>query len=190
MHGERRFSQAIAEGDGISLVAEADDPGDVGRASSGGARAFAARQALGEQSPLPVLWRGAGGPQEARSAGADAWVLVAAAAGDDDERLEELYAEVLELGLDCVVEVADDEELERVLDRLDPEVFLLSSRRAGGGDGLDRVLGLLHDVPAGKLAVADLDNVDRSTLAELERAGVDAVIVRADALADLPRLAG
>jgi hypothetical protein len=188
MHGERRFSQAIAEGDGISLVAEADDPGAAVRAASDGARALATRRNLGDLDPaLPVLWRGGGRPEDARESGADAWVLVAATAGGDDDRLERLYADVLDLGLDCVVEVGDEDELERVLERLDPEVFLLTSRRADDEDPLDRVLELLHDVPAGKLAVAELGAVNEEILAELERAGVDAVIVPAAALTALPR---
>jgi indole-3-glycerol phosphate synthase len=187
MHGERRFSQAIAEGDGISIVAEAEDSADAARAAADGARALAARRDLGAlDPPLPVLWRGGGRPEEARRSGADAWVLVAETVGGDDDRLDRLYAEVLELGLDCVVEVGDEEELERVLERLDPEVFLLTSRRAAADDPLDFVLELLHDVPAGKLAVAEFEGVDGETLAELERAGFDAVIVPAAALADLP----
>jgi indole-3-glycerol phosphate synthase len=187
MHGERRFSQAIAEGDGISLVAEADDSASAARAAADGARALSARAPLGDVDPrLPVLWRGGGRPEEAHQAGADAWVLVAAAA-DDDDRLQDLYTQVLDLGLDCVVEVADEEELERVLERIDPEVFLLTGRRGEREDDwLEHVLELLEDVPAGKLAVADLERVDGDTLAQLERAGVDAVIVPAGELAELP----
>jgi hypothetical protein len=188
MHGERRFSQAIAEGDGISLVAEADDSAAAARAAADGARALSARASLGAVDPrLPVLWRGGGRPEDAYQAGADAWVLVAATA-DDDERLQDLYTEVLDLGLDCVVEVADEEELERVLERLDPEVFLLTARRLEREDDpLERVLELLQDVPAGKLAVAELQLIDDDVLADLERAGVDAVIVPAGRLAELPR---
>src|SRR3954470_2348236 len=114
MDGERRFSQAIADGDGISLVAAAADPDAAAEAVSAGARAVVATRPLhGDDLTVPVLWRGDGGPRGAVEANADACVLVAAAAGDDDERLAHLYADVLELGLDCVVEVVDEEELER-----------------------------------------------------------------------------
>jgi indole-3-glycerol phosphate synthase len=115
-------------------------------------------------------------------------VLVAASIGGDDERLERLYAKVVDLGLDCVVEVGDEEQLERVLERLDPEVFLLSARHDDDADPLEQVLELLDDVPAGKLAVAEVGVLDEDTLAALERAGVDAVIVPAAALAEIPRL--
>jgi Indole-3-glycerol phosphate synthase len=186
MHGERRFSQAIAEGDGISLVAEAADPSEAARAAEDGARALATRTQLGEV-PLPVLSRAGGAPGDAHRSGADAWVLVSAAIGSDDERLERLYAEVVDLGLDCVVEVGDEDELERVLERLDPEVFLLSGRNDDDDDPLEQVLELLDGIPAGKLAVAEVGALDEDTLAALERAGVDAVIVPAAALADIPR---
>jgi hypothetical protein len=184
MDGERRFSQAIADGDGISLVAHAADDAAAAQAVSAGARALVATSRLGDALALPVLWRGEGGPQAAVAANADACVLVAKAAGDEEE-LAHRYADVLELGLDCVVEVVDEEELERTLESLDPEVFLLSSRAAGSDDPLERVLDLLQDVPAGKLAIADVTDIDDEMLDELERAGVDAVIVGVDRLDDL-----
>jgi hypothetical protein len=181
MDGERRFSQAIADGDGISLVAAAADPDAAARAVSAGATALVATRRLdGGAYAVPVLWRGDGGPQAALEANADACVVVAQAAGDDEEQLAHLYADVVELGLDCVVEVVDEEELERALESLDPEVFLLSSRAAGSDDPVERVLELLHDVPAGKLAIADLSELDDETLEALERAGIDAVIVAGD----------
>src|SRR3954470_10173767 len=178
MRGERRFSQAIADGDGISLVAAAAHADAPAQAVSAGATALVATGRLdGEALAVPVLWRGEGGPRAAGEADADARVRVARTAGDDEEQLAHLYADVVELGLDCVVEVVDEEELERALESLDPEVFLLSSRAAGSDDPVERVLELLHDVPAGKLAIADLSELDDETLDALERAGIDAVIV-------------
>ena len=182
MHGERRFSQAISDGDRISLVASAADDDSAHRAAAEGATALVAAAPLGDHT-LPVLWRGSGGPQAARNAAADACVLVA---GDDDEdRLVERYHEVVDLGLDCVVEVAQEEELLRVLEALDPEVFLLTPGDQHGEEALERVLELLEDVPAGKLAVADLTPYDEVELAALERAGVDAVIVPLESVAVL-----
>ena len=49
-----------------------------------------------------------------------------------------------------------------------------------GQAALDRVLELLHDVPAGKLAIAELADASRDDVEELERAGVDAVLVTGD----------
>ncbi|HXQ87180.1 MAG TPA: hypothetical protein VN746_10920, partial [Gaiella sp.] len=45
---------------------------------------------------------------------------------------------------------------------------------------LDRVLELLPDVPAGKLAIAELVDASREDVEELERAGIDAVLVAGD----------
>ena len=47
------------------------------------------------------------------------------------------------------------------------------------------MLELLTDVPAGKLAIADLAGVVRAEVDELERAGVDAVVVAAGNVTEL-----
>jgi indole-3-glycerol phosphate synthase len=129
VNGARRFSQAIAEGDGISVVANIDGLDAARTAEEHGAEALALRTAhegLADASSLPVLWRPPGPPEEARAAGADACVLAVAALEEDDGALERLYGMALELGLDCVVEVRNDEELELALERIDPEILLLS----------------------------------------------------------------
>jgi indole-3-glycerol phosphate synthase len=102
--------------------------------------------------------------------------------GEEDGELERLYGQAIELGLECAVEVRDEEELETALERVDPEIFLL----AGTGDEgrLQWALDLLQDVPAGKLAIAEA-GPNRDEIAELERAGVDAVIVPAGNVAEL-----
>ena len=78
-----------------------------------------------------------------------------------------------------------EEELELALERLDPEIFLFSVGRDDEADALERALELLPDVPAGKLAVADVPVSSREQVDELERAGVDAVIVGARNVAEL-----
>ena len=92
----------------------------------------------------------------------------------------------MELGLDCVVEVRSEEQLEFALERIDPEIFLLAAARDGvDTDALSQALELLPDVPAGKLAVADVGVSSRDQVDELERAGVDAVIVGTRNVAEL-----
>ena len=77
--------------------------------------------------------------------------------------------------------VRDDEELERALEHVDPEIVLLTAERAEDEQApLDRLLELLPDVPAGKLAIAELADASREDVEELERAGVDAVLVTGD----------
>jgi indole-3-glycerol phosphate synthase len=89
-------------------------------------------------------------------------------------------------GFEAVVDVRDEEELELALERLDPEIFLLNAHDIDEDvDPLDAVLELLPDVPAGKLAIAQVDVASREEVLALERAGVDAVLVRAQHVSDL-----
>jgi indole-3-glycerol phosphate synthase len=188
--GTRRFSEAISEGDGISLIADVADPDSARAAERQGAEGVLARERLEgvrEATSLPILWVGDGSPAAAREAGADAWLLRFAGRPGDDDRLEERYAEATELGLDCVVAVADEEELASALERIDPEILLLSARERDddADDPLEQALDLLPDVPAGKLAVADVPVSSREAVVALERAGMDAVVVDAENVAEL-----
>jgi indole-3-glycerol phosphate synthase len=186
VRGERRFSQAISEGDGISVIVRAGDVGTVRTAASEGAEAVVMVRVTDDvraETELPIL-RANGSPADAASEGADAWLVAIADAQEDAEWLSRHYAEALELGLDCVVEVRTEDELERALDQLDPEIFLLSAGDSGE-DSFGRALELLPDVPAGKLAVADVAVSNREQVVELERAGFDAVIVAARNVAEL-----
>ena len=156
MSGSRHLSQAISEGERISVLVEVRD--------AGGARAAADQGATG------IVLRGL-----AAEIGADAVVV---AADGDDRLLEQLVEQASALGLECVVRVGDEDELERVLGHLDPEILLLVAEDADEHEGpLDRVLALLPDVPAGKLAIAELAGAAHGDVRELERAGVDAVLV-------------
>jgi indole-3-glycerol phosphate synthase len=163
------LTHAVAEGDGISMLVEIADGEEAAGAEQQGADALVVRRPveLDEASQLPLLY--VGGVEEARRAAADA-VVIAVDAGSWDEA----HA----AGLDCVVQVGDADELERALEELDPEVFLLSPE-PGAEDVLEELLTLLHDVPAGKLAIAELRAASAEDVAELERAGVDAVLVPA-----------
>lgn len=187
MIGSRRFSQAISEGDGISIVVPVGDPDSARIAEDEGAEAIAihgAVHSVREATSLPLLWRPHGMPRDAHAAEADACVLVYSELEDEDGRLEQAYREALELGLECAIEVRDEEELANALERVDPEIFLLTG--AGGDDGpLEWALDLLQDVPAGKLAIADVPVGGRDEVAELERAGMDAVIVPGGNVAEL-----
>jgi indole-3-glycerol phosphate synthase len=193
MNRHRRLSQAISEGDGISLIVSAADADAARTAEAQGAEGVVVDReltGLREATGLPILWRAEGSPAEALSLGADACLVAAEAIDEDGERVERRYAEALDLGLDCVVEVRDPDELRLALDRLDPEIFLLSPQRAGGGEeALEHVLDLLPDLPAGKLAIADVEVTSPEEVEELERAGVDAVIVGVESIAGLVRAA-
>jgi indole-3-glycerol phosphate synthase len=193
MTGQRRLSQAISEGDGISLIAVAADADAAAAAELGGAEGVVLHMRVPEirdATGLPIIWRVDASPGEALTAGADALLLAAGSLEDDAEHVERRWQEVHEIGLECVVEVRDAEELELALERLDPEIFLLAPQESGDADDpLESVLDLLPDVPAGKLAIADLEVTTPDEIAELERAGVDAVIVASHNLAGLVRAA-
>ena len=163
MTGPRRLSQAISEGDGISLIVAVRDAGEAQRAEAGGAEALLAEDALEAiraSTALPIV-------TAAGSAG-DARIVCP---GDDDVELGE--------GVELVVQVEREEELDEALERFDPELFVLAAPDGGDdGERLEHVLDLLSDLPAGKLAIADLRGATRPEIDELERAGVDAVLVR------------
>jgi hypothetical protein len=127
---DRRFSHAIADGEGISLIVVADDRGAVTLALS--------------DDPAAVAHVVDFAHADSGAAPAD---------------------------VELAIRVRDEEELERALEELDPELFVLT------GD-LEAVLDLLAEVPAGKLAIAELPATTGDQVEELERAGMDAVIVR------------
>jgi indole-3-glycerol phosphate synthase len=189
MTDRRSFSHAIAEGDGISVIASVDNPDSARSAEAQRAEALLVRadpRPIREASSLPILWR-AEAPLEGAVEHADA-VLISF---DDEGRFEELHARAVALGLDCAVEVGNEEDLEQALERIDPEIFLLSPSEAEDDETpLELVLDLLAAVPAGKLAIADLPVVTPRETLELEQAGCDAVIATSrniEALAgDLP----
>jgi indole-3-glycerol phosphate synthase len=193
MTGQRRFSQAISEGDGISLIAPAADADAASAAERAGAEGVVLDANVPEvrdATGLPILWRLDASPAEALTAGADALLLAAASLEDDAEHVERRWQESHDIGLECVVEVRDADELELALERLDPEIFLLAPQEAGDADDpLESVLDLLPDIPAGKLAIADVEVTTPDEISELERAGVDAVIVASENLAGLVRAA-
>lgn len=179
---ERSFSHAIAEGDGISVIAAVEDADAARAAEEQRAEALVVTRdpaTVREASSLPILWR-TDVPLSQAATSADAYLLVFDALDDDDGRLESLHREALELGLDCAVEVRDEDEVEKALDRVDPEIFVLSPAEAERDETpLEVVLDLLAAVPAGKLAIADLRRTTVDEVQELERAGCDAVIVAA-----------
>jgi indole-3-glycerol phosphate synthase len=186
--GSRRLSQALSEGDGISVLVHVADAAAAAAAEDQGAEGLVivrGTRGLREATSLPLLYRG-DSPDEASRADADGWVLVAEDHHEEGSELEEHYARALSLGLECAVDVRDEEELETVLERIDPEIFLLSPREADDDESaLDHVLELLPDVPAGKLAIAELGATTRDEVVSLERAGIDAVLVAAGDVAHL-----
>jgi indole-3-glycerol phosphate synthase len=112
---------------------------------------------------------------EAAVHGADAVLLIVRALSDRD--LAALYEEARALDLDCLVEVHDADELERALE-VDAEVIGINNRDLDEQRvDIQTTFELMPDVPAGKTVVAESGISGREELFELERVGVDAVLI-------------
>jgi indole-3-glycerol phosphate synthase len=112
---------------------------------------------------------------EAAVNGADAVLLIVRAL--DEDGLRSLYEEARGLDLDCLVEVHEAGELERALG-LDADVIGVNNRNLDAGTvDLATTYELMPDVPAGKTVVAESGISGRAELEELERVGVDAVLI-------------
>ena len=112
---------------------------------------------------------------EATVGGADAVLLIVAAL--DDEELRALHEEARALDLDCLVEVHDEDDLERALE-IDVDVLGINNRDLRDlSIDVDTTRRLITDVPAGKTVVSESGYSRREQLEELERIGVDAVLV-------------
>jgi hypothetical protein len=180
-----KLSHAIAEGDGISFIVQVSDSPSARTAERQGADGLAAHtnvNAVRMTSNLPLLHLGR--MFDAQGSASDAVVIK-----PDLAMWDEAHA----LGVECVVRVRQPEDLEKALHYFDPEVFLLSVPEDADDDPLTVLLELLHDVPAGKLAIAELHDATPDDVAELERSGVDAVLVSPAGLetliqADLPEV--
>lgn len=112
---------------------------------------------------------------EALLTGADGVLLIVAAL--DDGALRALHEEADGLGLDCLVEVHDEHELERALAR-DAAMIGINNRDLRDlSVDLTTAPRLASRIPPGKLVVAESGYERRDQLAGLGRHGVAAVLV-------------
>ena len=112
---------------------------------------------------------------EARAVGADAVLLVVGSLESD--ALASLYQEARALDLDALVEVHDGNELETALE-IDADLIGINNRDLQDFSvDIAKTFELLADVPAGKTVVSESGIVHREQVEELERVGVDAVLV-------------
>lgn len=108
--------------------------------------------------------------------GADAMLLIVAALEPDE--LMTLYREARGLDLDVIVEVHTESELERALEEIDADIIGINNRDLGDFSvDIARTFELLADVPAGKTVVSESGFYARDQMEELERVGVDAVLI-------------
>jgi indole-3-glycerol phosphate synthase len=112
---------------------------------------------------------------EARLAGADAVLLIVAAL--DRDELMSLYDQAAEIGLDCLVEVHDDDEMDVALS-CGVEIIGVNNRNLHTLEvDPDTALRLLVEAPAGTIVVAESGITSHDDVQRLEEAGVDAILV-------------
>jgi indole-3-glycerol phosphate synthase len=112
---------------------------------------------------------------ESAAVGADAILLIVAALELPD--LDMLLQEARALDLDALVEVHDERELEQALE-VDADVLGINNRSLDDFSvDVERTYELLSDVPAGKTVVSESGFSTRDQLDELERVGIDAVLI-------------
>ena len=223
--GRRPFSEALV-GDGIALIAEIKRARpcrgelradlDVAATAAAYERSGAAAlsvltegehfrgsladiSAAREATTLPVLRKDFVIDRyqllESRVAGAAAVLLIVAAIPDEG-LLHAFMDEAAELELDTLVEVHDAEELDRAIDA-GADVIGINNRDLRTFEvDLELTFTLLEDVPAGTIVVAESGVSDPDVVADLQTAGVDAVLVgealmrAADPGAEVARLLG
>lgn len=202
---DRPFSEALVR-PGLSLIAEfkrrsptagniaadADVGEQVGAYERGGAAALSVLtdgahfggsledlRAAREACDLPILRKDFVVDlyqlYEAAVNGADAVLLIVRALSD--EELWRLYGEARAIDLDCLVEVHDEEELQRALEK-GADVIGINNRDLDTGTvDVRTTYELMTDVPAGTTVVAESGISQRAELDELDRIGVDAVLI-------------
>ncbi|RPI90251.1 MAG: indole-3-glycerol phosphate synthase TrpC [Planctomycetaceae bacterium] len=112
---------------------------------------------------------------EARVAGADCVLLIAECL--DDCRLRELYFYTSELGMAALIELYDEQNLDRVL-KLEPELVGVNNRNLRSFQtDLAHSIELSRRVPGECVFVSESGIHTRADVARLEQAGIRAILV-------------
>lgn len=112
---------------------------------------------------------------EARAIGADCILLIVAALGD--AALLELALLAAELDLDVLLEVHDEEELERALEIPAPLIGVNNRNLRTFEVSLDTTLRLKRQMPDERILVTESGVVDAADVARLREAGIGAFLV-------------
>ncbi|MGE3328860.1 MAG: indole-3-glycerol phosphate synthase TrpC [Acidimicrobiia bacterium] len=206
MAAPRGFARALRQVDGLGVIAEVKrrspskgalrpdlDPAETARLYAAGDATClsvltdvdhfggsaddlrAARAAVA----LPVLRKDftvcAADVYDARIMGADCVLLIAAAL--DDVELAELHLRAVDVGLDVLVEIHDEAELERAL-RVDATLVGVNQRDLiTFAVDHERAMRMAPQMPAGVIRVAESGVRGPADAADLARAGYHAVLV-------------
>lgn len=113
---------------------------------------------------------------DARLMGADAVLLIAAAL--DDLELRDFAALATELGLDALVEVHDEAELERAVEHTTGDLLGVNQRDLANFEvDRERAVRVAGEIPTSAVAVAESGVRGRDDALALAAAGYDAVLV-------------
>ena len=113
--------------------------------------------------------------QESRAAGADAILLIAAILGQD--KLRELLDIAADQGLECLVEVHNEEELQKVLATPAAIIGINNRNLKDFTIDLETTLRLRKLIPENRLVVSESGIDQHSQLVRLAAAGVQGVLV-------------
>ena len=112
---------------------------------------------------------------EARAACADLVLLIARIL--NKEEINAFLALSHELGMECLVEVHDNDELETVLET-EAAIIGINNRNLDTFEtNLETTLQLRHRIPEGKIIVSESGIKTRADVLVLEEAGVDAILI-------------
>jgi len=112
---------------------------------------------------------------QARVAGADAILLIAAIL--ELEEMKDFLSIASELGLDCLVEVHTESELERVL-KTDAEIIGVNNRNLKiFKTDINTTFHLKKSIPDGKIVVSESGIKSRRDVEMLQECGVNAILV-------------
>ncbi len=112
---------------------------------------------------------------ESRALGADCILLIMAALDDTTAKI--LYASATDLGMDVLIEIHDEAELERAL-KLDPMMIGVNSRNLKTLEvNLQTAFSLVQKIPASIIRVAESGISTYAQLKSLFEAGYDAFLV-------------
>ncbi len=112
---------------------------------------------------------------EARAAGADLVLLIARIL--TKEKIDAFLTLSHELGMECLVEVHDNDELETVLET-EAAIIGINNRNLDTFEtNLETTLQLYHRIPEGKIVVSESGIKTRADVLVLEEAGIDAILI-------------
>ncbi|MCP4252452.1 MAG: indole-3-glycerol phosphate synthase TrpC [Candidatus Scalindua sp.] len=112
---------------------------------------------------------------EARAAGADLVLLIARIL--NKEEINAFLALSHELGMECLVEVHDSDELEKVLET-EAAIIGINNRNLDTFEtNLETTLQLYHRIPEGKIVVSESGIRTRADVLVLDEAGIDAILI-------------